>query len=144
MDRLLLDRRLVAWLVRRFVPAFGHPLAKFAHALYYRPTLFFPFVLMWGGVAQFIAGIKGFPARDILATVFHTLWGSFWISFGIVYLLAAVGSVPALSLHGHFSEFGAWAVVLMVFTWICAIVSPSSGYSCLHRETDTFAGRPRS
>jgi uncharacterized protein len=76
---------------------------------------------MWGGVAQFIAGIKGFPARDILATVFHTLWGSFWISFGIVYFLAAIGSVSAITLHGHFSEFGAWAVVLMVFTWICAV-----------------------
>lgn len=51
------------------------------------PTIFFPFVAIWGGVGQFIAGLYGFAARDVLVTVIHVLWGSFWISIGFVYLL---------------------------------------------------------
>jgi len=30
------------------------------------PTIFFPFVAIWGGLAQFIAGIYSFHARDVL------------------------------------------------------------------------------
>lgn len=33
------------------------------------PTIFFPFVGIFGGLAQFIAGLYGFKARDTLVTV---------------------------------------------------------------------------
>jgi hypothetical protein len=49
------------------------------------PTIFFPFVGLFGGLAQFIAGLYGFKARDTLVTVINTMWGSFWISIGILY-----------------------------------------------------------
>lgn len=51
------------------------------------PTVFFPFVAFWGGLAQFIAGLYGFWARDVLVTVINTMWGSFWMSIGLLYLL---------------------------------------------------------
>ncbi|KAK5206558.1 hypothetical protein LTR72_012510, partial [Exophiala xenobiotica] len=51
------------------------------------PTLFFPFVTFWGGLGQFIAGFFGYAARDTLVTVIHVLWGSFWMSIGLLYLL---------------------------------------------------------
>lgn len=51
------------------------------------PTIFFPFVATFGGVAQFIAGIYGFAARDVLVTVLNTMWGAFWIAIGILYYL---------------------------------------------------------
>ena len=44
-----------------------------------------PFVGLFGGLAQFIAGLYGFKARDTLVTVINTMWGSFWISIGILY-----------------------------------------------------------
>jgi succinate-acetate transporter protein len=37
------------------------------------------------GLAQFIAGIKGFEARDTLVTVINTMWGAFWLAIGILY-----------------------------------------------------------
>lgn len=49
------------------------------------PTIFFPFVGIFGGLAQFIAGLQGFKARDTLVTVINTMWGSFWIAIGILY-----------------------------------------------------------
>lgn len=51
------------------------------------PTIFFPFVAFWGGLGQFIAGLYGYAARDTLVTVIHALWGSFWMSIGLLYLL---------------------------------------------------------
>lgn len=51
------------------------------------PTVFFPFVAIFGGAAQFTAGFFGFAARDNLVTVVHVLWGSFWLSIGLLYLL---------------------------------------------------------
>jgi succinate-acetate transporter protein len=51
------------------------------------PTIFFPFVAFWGGLGQFIAGLFGYAARDTLITVIHVLWGSFWMSVGLLYLL---------------------------------------------------------
>lgn len=70
------------------------------------PTIFFPFVGVFGGLAQFLAGLRGFDARDgefveeetkvndpvllrmflsALVSVINTMWGSFWISIGILY-----------------------------------------------------------
>jgi uncharacterized protein len=40
---------------------------------------------LFGGLAQFIAGLYGFKARDTLVTVINTMWGSFWIAIGILY-----------------------------------------------------------
>lgn len=51
------------------------------------PIIFFSFVWIFGGLLQFISGVQGFQARDTLATVINTMWGSFWMSIGVVYAL---------------------------------------------------------
>jgi len=51
------------------------------------PTVFFPFVMTFGGLSQFIAGLMGFAARDTLVTVINTMWGSFWLAIGLLYFL---------------------------------------------------------
>jgi succinate-acetate transporter protein len=59
----------------------------------------FPFAAVFGGVAQFAAG----------------MWGSFWIAYGILQLLGAVG-VLTLPTTGTFPEFGYWFLCLAVIT----------------------------
>ena len=49
------------------------------------PALFFPFIGLWGGLAQFIAGVYGFAARDVLVTIINITCGCFWMSIGILY-----------------------------------------------------------
>ena len=49
------------------------------------PTIFFPFVCSFSGVAQFIAGLYRFNARDTLVTVINTMWSNFRISIGLLY-----------------------------------------------------------
>ncbi|KAI0592754.1 GPR1/FUN34/yaaH family-domain-containing protein [Biscogniauxia sp. FL1348] len=87
------------------------------------PALFFPFVGIFGGLAQFIAGLYGFKARDTLVTVINTMWGSFWISIGILYAFVAAGALQPHSAHTHFPELASWFVILCVFTWSCALAA---------------------
>jgi hypothetical protein len=53
-----------------------------------------PFAAMFGGVAQFMAGMWAFRVRDVIATAMHGAWGSFWIAFGIFNLLVMTGHLP--------------------------------------------------
>ncbi|KAK5168387.1 uncharacterized protein LTR77_006957 [Saxophila tyrrhenica] len=87
------------------------------------PTIFFPFIGMFGGVAQFVAGIYGLNARDTLVSVINTMWGSFWIAIGILYAFVAAGALEPHSVHTHFPELASWFVVLSVFTWSGALAS---------------------
>ena len=75
----------------------------------------FPFAAMFGGVAQFLAGMWAYHARDGLATAMHGMWGSFWIAYGILNLMFATGSIPKPA--GGFGELGFWFVVLAAITW---------------------------
>jgi succinate-acetate transporter protein len=75
----------------------------------------FPFAGVFGGVAQFAAGMWAFKARDGLATAIHSMWGSFWIAYGILQLLGAVG-VLTIPAAGAFPELGYWFLALAVIT----------------------------
>jgi succinate-acetate transporter protein len=79
------------------------------------PLYLAPFAAVFGGVAQFAAGMFAFRARDGLATAMHGMWGSFWIAFGILNILGAVG---ALTLSGPVFDdaFGYWFFALGAIT----------------------------
>ena len=81
----------------------------------------FPFAAVFGGLAQFLAGMWAYKARDAIATAMHGMWGSFWIAYGILNLLVAVGAyaLPA----GEFPEFGFWFLALAVITGIGALAA---------------------
>ncbi|HUB80125.1 MAG TPA: acetate uptake transporter [Bryobacteraceae bacterium] len=75
-----------------------------------------PFALMFGGAAQFLAGMWAFKARDGLATAMHGMWGAFWIAFGMLSFMFGRAGIP----DGAFSELGYWFIVLAAITAICA------------------------
>jgi uncharacterized protein len=49
------------------------------------------FIALYSGLAQFIAGFYGFPARDNFTTVFHVSWGSFYLLYGMLYFVELLG-----------------------------------------------------
>ncbi|MCC6175824.1 MAG: hypothetical protein IT305_11015 [Chloroflexi bacterium] len=75
----------------------------------------FPFAAFFGGLAQFMAGMWAFRARDAVATAMHGTWGSFWMAYGLLNLLFATGNLTAP--NGVFPEFGFWFIVLAAVTW---------------------------
>ena len=48
-----------------------------------------PFAAMFGGLAQFLAGMWAYRARDAVATAMHGTWGAFWLAYGILNVLIA-------------------------------------------------------
>lgn len=76
-----------------------------------------PFAAFFGGLAQFLAGMWSYKARDGVATAMHGMWGSFWMAFGILWVLVAAGKVTIPANGAAFPELGFWFIVLAAITW---------------------------
>lgn len=82
----------------------------------------FPFAATFGGLAQFAAGMWAYRARDGIATAMHGMWGAFWIAYGVLHLLGALG-VVTIPTSGTFTELGYWFLVLAVITGFGALAA---------------------
>lgn len=80
-----------------------------------------PFAALFGGLAQFVAGMWSFKARDAIASTMFSIWGSYWIAFGILYLLSATGTLTLPT--GAFPAFGYWFIPLGAMTGVAALVA---------------------
>lgn len=79
--------------------------------------LLVPFAVIFGGLAQSLAGMWAFKARDGVATAVHGMWGAFWMAFGILALWLSTGRAPVPA--GPLSpELGYWFIVLAAITWV--------------------------
>ena len=76
-----------------------------------------PFAAFFGGLAQFLAGMWAYKARDAVATAMHGMWGSFWMAFGILWVLVAAGKVTIPANGAAFPALGFWFIVLGAITW---------------------------
>jgi hypothetical protein len=85
------------------------------------PEFLFPFAAMFGGVAQFAAGMFAFKARDALATAMHGMWGSFWMAYGILFALGATGTLTLPT--GKFVGLGFWFIALAAVTAVGALAA---------------------
>lgn len=80
-----------------------------------------PFALFFGGLAQLLAGMWSYRARDGVATAMHGTWGSFWLGWGLLTLLVTLGALPPPVLRSR--AFGLWFIVLAVITIFGAIAA---------------------
>jgi succinate-acetate transporter protein len=80
----------------------------------------FPFAIMLGGVAQFLAGMWAYKARDGVATAAHGIWGAFWLAWGLYQLLVSTGNLPAV-IGDHNPAFGFWFIPLAMITFSCML-----------------------
>jgi len=82
-----------------------------------------PFALTAGGLAQLLAGMWAYRARDGLATAMHGIWGAFWIGYGIDQLLIATHVAKAVPLGKADPAFAMWFVALAAITGMGALAS---------------------
>src|SRR5579864_8935689 len=80
--------------------------------------LLVPFAAVFGGLAQFLAGMWAYKARDGVATAVHGMWGAFWMAFGVLTLILSSGRAPVPG-GAMFPELGYWFIVLAAITWVC-------------------------
>jgi succinate-acetate transporter protein len=96
------------------------------------PYLIIPFAAIFGGLAQFLAGMWSYRARDGLATAVHGTWGSFYIGFGLLQVLFLAR--PDLVPQGlYFPELGYWFIVTAAITWLATLgaMARSKGLSAV-------------
>jgi uncharacterized protein len=92
-----------------------------------------PFAAMFGGVAQFMAGMWAYRVRDTVATAMHGMWGAFWIAFGIFNLLIMWGKLPDHPA-GSVSDpaFAMWF-------WTLAAITAAGAFAALAENVALFA-----
>ena len=86
-----------------------------------------PFALFFGGLAQLLAGMWAYRARDAVATAMHGTWGAFWLAYGLLILLVAGHVLPVTAPFSV--AFGFWFVVLAVVTIFGALAALANNLS---------------
>lgn len=87
------------------------------------PLVIAPFAAMFGGLAQFVAGMWAYKARDAIATLAHGTWGAFWLGYGILNLLLATHTLTAPTPWYHNPELGFWFFALAITTAIACVAA---------------------
>jgi succinate-acetate transporter protein len=85
------------------------------------PAFLFPFLAIFGGLAQFLAGMWALRARDGLAVVIFASVGAFWLAYGLLQLVI-LGEDVAVTGDG-LTEFGFWLVPLAVIVWVGTVAA---------------------
>jgi uncharacterized protein len=81
------------------------------------------FAMMFGGIAQFSAGMWSYKARDVVATLAHGMWGAFWLAFGLLQIFIIVGKIPAPVPGEANYALGLWFFGLAYMTGIAALAA---------------------
>jgi hypothetical protein len=87
------------------------------------PLVIAPFAAMFGGLAQFVAGMWAYKARDAIATLAHGTWGAFWLGYGILNLLVATKTLAPPTPWYHNPELGFWFFALAITTAIACFAA---------------------
>lgn len=87
------------------------------------PKTFFTFILLFSGVGQLGAALLSFRARDAVSASIHGSWAAFWLGWGVMWILAAAGTISIPRLGTQFSPLGMWFLYLAVITWTTAFAA---------------------
>ena len=98
-------------------------------------TYVFMFAAAIGGLVQFISGMWSFRARDYIASGLLTMWGTFWMAWGLLQGLGAakVLTIPAVSVAQP--GYAIWFIPLGLFT----VLGAFAGLSFKHGSPALFA-----
>jgi succinate-acetate transporter protein len=93
----------------------------------------FMFGAVIGGLVQFIAGMWSFRARDYVASGLLSMWGTYWMGWGLLQGLEAAGVVPVTPITASQPGFAIWFIPLGLFTLLGAFaaLSPKHGSPAL-------------
>ncbi len=101
----------------------GANLAGWYGAMNRTDLVFVAPLVVFAGLAQLLAGMWCYRARDGLGTAIHTLWGSFWIGFSSLVVLSSAGTIPAIPQTGTFVPLGYWFLPVAIITLIGSVAA---------------------
>jgi succinate-acetate transporter protein len=83
----------------------------------------FPFLLLFAGIGQLVAGMWSYRPRDAVAASIHGVWGGFWLAYGLLWLLDAAGTITLPLFANGFQPLGRWFIYMAVITWTTAFAA---------------------
>lgn len=89
------------------------------------PGYFFLFNAAFGGIVQFTAGLWSFKARDYVGSSLLTMWGTYWMAWGILQALGAAGTITLAPLGTPQPGFAIWFIPLGLATFLGSIAALS-------------------
>jgi succinate-acetate transporter protein len=101
------------------------------------PAYLFEFAAFFGGLAQFLAGMWAYRARDAVATAMHGMWGAFWMAYGLLQLLLAVGVLETGATLD--TALGYWFIALCAITFSGMLGALSEGNGAVSAVLGTLA-----
>jgi succinate-acetate transporter protein len=87
------------------------------------PATFFETAALFGGLVQFLAGLWSFRARDYIASALLTMWGTYWMAWGLLQALQVDKVLPVASFSTPQPQFAVWFIPLGLFTLWGAIAA---------------------
>jgi succinate-acetate transporter protein len=87
------------------------------------PATFFEVAAVFGGLVQFLAGLWSFRARDYIASALLTMWGTYWMAWGLLQALQVDKVLPVVPLDKPQPAFAVWFIPLGLFTCWGAIAA---------------------
>lgn len=89
------------------------------------PGYFFVFNAVIGGLVQFCAGLWSFKARDYVASSLLTMWGTFWMAWGVVQALGVTHAITIPPFTTPQPAFAIWFIPLGIFTFVGSLAALS-------------------
>ena len=86
-------------------------------------TAIFPFLLLFAGIGQLAAGIWSIRARDASGMALFSMWGGFWIGYGVLWLLDTAGTIALPPFTLGFGPLGQVFIYMAVITWTTAFAA---------------------
>lgn len=87
------------------------------------PLMIFPFATAAGGIAQGVAAIWSYRARDGLATALHGVWAAFWLAYGFLQFMIALKLIPAPARGAGNPVLAYWFFTIAAVTLAAAVAS---------------------
>jgi succinate-acetate transporter protein len=80
------------------------------------PPTMFEIAAFFGGLAQFASGVWSFRARDYIGSALLTMWGAYWMAWGLLQGLGAAHTITIPPLSTPQPGFAVWFIPLSLFT----------------------------
>jgi uncharacterized protein len=87
------------------------------------PATMFEIAAFFGGVAQFAAGLWSIRARDHIGSALLTMWGTYWMAWGLLQALAAARVITIPPLSTPQPGFAVWFIPLALCTSLGAVAA---------------------
>ncbi|MEJ2169079.1 MAG: heavy metal translocating P-type ATPase [Desulfobacterales bacterium] len=84
---------------------------------------------VFGGLAQLLAAMWAYRARDGMATGFHGAWGAFWLGFGLLIFLQVSGLIASVAAARTLPSLGFWFIVLAFISATCTAASVAANFA---------------